>query len=382
MGLLSRARELLSGRRSRALARARRREAEGRLEEATALYLEGEEPDEAVRLLSLRADSALDPATRLSLLAQAAGRATGERSRELELRRRRLMAELVKESKLDLTRPELRDLADRLGALGDPSLAAELYALMGDSDAQARMLVQAGAIEKLENVLDAEERRERAERQQSEIERRVRDFLSLGLRRKAIAEGATLRTADTALAVLLDDVLRKKITGPRVRLELDGVVSELVFGHEILIGRAGATLTVASPAVSREHLVIRRGASGPEIADLGSSNGTLLSGVRIDAPLPVGEGIQVFLGGEVAVRVSPSDAGAVRIELGDDTLIAPLGPFSVLGCRISPGADGWLELVATAPLFLAGLRVSGGIELCHGDSFSVSAGDAARLRLP
>jgi hypothetical protein len=148
-----------------------------------------------------------------------------------------------------------------------------------------------------------------------------------------------------------------------------------------VVGRAGADLVVASPSVSREHLTVRRGPRGPEVLDAGSRNGTLLGGARIDVPVSVGEGIELALGGDVPLRVSPWRSG-VRLEVAGQTLHAPLGPLEIGGWKLTLGEDRWLELESTgAPALLGRLRVDQRIELCRGDELGESADGPLRLRV-
>lgn len=369
-----------SGRRARALVnRARREEALGHLDEATALYVEAGAGAEAARLLVLRADNALDAGERLRLLALAKSHATGDAAHEIALRRARLAVELARSGELRPGQSELRGLARELESLEERELAADVYAMLGDTDAEARALVAAGAVDRLEQVLDARESVDRAARDRDERARRVRDLESAGRRRDALAAGAALRDDDD-IAGILRRIEVERVTAACVRLVLDGVEHEIAFGDEVSIGRADATLVVPSPAISRRHLLVRRGTPGPEALDAGSRNGTTLAGARLDVPVAVGEGIDVLLGGEVPVSLAPWQGG-VRIAVGDRVVYAPLGPLEIHGWRVAPGADGWLELQAASPAFLGALRVDGRVELCRGDALGVAAGAAPCLEV-
>jgi hypothetical protein len=361
--------------------RARRLEASGRLEEATALYLDAGQKGEAARLFLLRAEAAPDPLERLRLLGQARSLAEGEQRDDAARRRARLSLELVKAGKLVLVAHELAELAKELEGLGEPAAAAEAYARAGDVDGQARALVGAGAIEKLEQVLGAEQERVRKARDKDERERRVRDLELAGKRREALSLARRDAGADERLAALAAEIEARRVLGPRVRLEIDGETSVVLFGERVLVGRAGADLVVASPSVSREHLSIRRGSRGPEVIDEGSRNGTLLGGARIDVPVAVGSGVELMLGGDVPLRVAPWSSG-VRIDVAGETLHAPLGALQVGSFELALGDDRWLELVAAAePALLGGLRVEREIELCRGDEIRESAGGPARIRV-
>ncbi len=67
-------------------------------------------------------------------------------------------------------------------------------------------------------------------------------------------------------------------------------------GHRLKVGRSKrhADLTLADPALSRQHFEVRPGMAGiPFVRDLGSNNGTYLRGVRLEAdkemPLAAGD---------------------------------------------------------------------------------------------
>lgn len=367
MGFFSKVGELFAGRRRAGLARARRLEATGALEEATASYVELDERAEAVRVLLLRAEAALDVERRRLLLGQAAALASGEQAREVEAKRARLTLDLIESSAYAPSRAELQALAARLEQVGEAGLAAEVYARVGDREAEARMLVEAGAIDRLEAVLDSEQARERAERERLALHTRVGDLALSGARREALAVGGDLREPDARVADLLKSIQVRRISLPRVRLSLGGETLDVIFGDEVTLGRAEATLVIASPAVSRTHLSIRRSPEGPEAVDLGSRNGTLLAGARLGAPVRVGPGLELELGGEVRVQLTPWQNGGVRIAYASEVVHAPLGALELDGWKLSAADDGWLELELGAPALLDALAVHGVIQLLRGD---------------
>jgi len=381
MGLFTRARSIFLGRRRAALASARRAEALGQLSEATALYLDAEAPDQAARLFALRADAAMSASERYLLLGQALSFARGEQSVEIERRRARLALELVRSGELQQTQDELRQLAAQLARLSEPSLAADVYALVGDAEEQARMLVEAGAIERLESVLDAEQDRARAQRERVELGSNLRDLMASGRRREGL-ELSVSANDDPSVADLVRRVRDSRVLGARVSLELEGNPLTVVFGNPVTLGRSNASIVIASPAVSREHLAFGRSAEGPRVEDLGSSNGTLLRGVRLDAPLTVTARVELMLGGDVPVAIEPWGDGGVVVECAGERLHLPLGPFVVGQWQLRPGADEWLELAAHGPACLSGLRVHGTIQLCRGDELRVDMDSPVRLRVP
>jgi hypothetical protein len=67
-------------------------------------------------------------------------------------------------------------------------------------------------------------------------------------------------------------------------------------------------LAVADPNVSRHHAEVRRGADNTwAVVDLGSTNGTKVNGLRIDAPRQLEDGDEITLG-STSVRFEASGA--------------------------------------------------------------------------
>jgi ABC-type multidrug transport system ATPase subunit len=65
-------------------------------------------------------------------------------------------------------------------------------------------------------------------------------------------------------------------------------------GRPVVVGREGADLVLASPAVSRRHAIFERHGGGHAVRDLGSTNGTFVGGRRIArADLAPGAVVQI-----------------------------------------------------------------------------------------
>jgi hypothetical protein len=369
---------------SRELARARRQEALGQLAEATASYLEAGSRADACRLYQIRADAAADPSERLRLLAQGIAVAPEHQADRLRKRWARLRFEQA-QGRLALGQTELLALAEELEALGELTLASEAYAMGGDAEGRIRALIAAGAIERLEQELDAELSEAQAERRRRELIGRIRDLDQQGKRRKALELGRALQTLqprqDEALAELRA-IEQARLIGPRVRLEIDGCETEYVFGDEVIVGRFGTPVELLSPSVSRAHLRIRRSIHGAEVVDLGSRNGTTIGGARLETALLVRSPATLVLGGEVSLQVAPLRAG-VRLKAAGIDVCLPLGPLAIGAWRLELGADGWLELCLNGTLAtLHGLLISECVELCRGDEICEARAERPRLRVP
>lgn len=79
--------------------------------------------------------------------------------------------------------------------------------------------------------------------------------------------------------------------------------------RQFVIGRAKeCTLRTSSDAVSRQHCVIERSEQGEfRVRDLGSRNGTLLNGAKIDSPRPLVDGDELQVGPLHFLVVAPAD---------------------------------------------------------------------------
>ena len=95
-------------------------------------------------------------------------------------------------------------------------------------------------------------------------------------------------------------------------------------GNEVVIGRTDGAIKVPSNAVSRQHVKITR--DGDQIV-IRHRNGAARGIRRINVARPArGEGIELKLGKEVPLRITPSRkiAGAVEIEVAGSTYFASL----------------------------------------------------------
>jgi hypothetical protein len=198
----------------------------------------------------------------------------------------------------------------------------------------------------------------------------------------ALAERDDPRASDLARGIRA-----RLLRGPVVDLEVDGQTRRYALGNEVTIGRGDATIVVSSRAISRLHVRVTRGSTGAVAEDLATRNGTFLAGARVSAPIPVGDRLELTLGGEVPCVLAP-DADGIAIEVGGERYLAPLGPLKRLGWRISvegAGEDSFVVLssegAAVRPV-LGEFELAPRVELCHGDEIRASRGGPVRLRVP
>jgi hypothetical protein len=361
------------------------------------LFAQAGRHDEAARVMILRGDAEADAAARLRHYVQAAQMAPEGSNVHTHAQRKRWLCVLAMAADTPTTaalRGDLARAASELDALGDHAHAAEAYARAGDVDGQARALARAGDIEALDALLTAELKRDR----DVSARRRAHDDIALlvasGRRREAAAIG---RASD-------DEVLREKgraielqrVAQSIVHVSLRGKELAIALGDEVVIGRAPdqegssirpATVTVASAAVSRRHLVITRKNGEAVVRDLGSRNATTLRGLALSGEAPVRDGLELRLGGEVPLVVRPTDelAGAVAIEIGGVHFIAPLGP-AALGVgrwRLERADDGWVELATddSPPAFAGALQLVTQVTLLLGDVIAQERGQRPVLEV-
>ena len=91
----------------------------------------------------------------------------------------------------------------------------------------------------------------------------------------------------------------------RVHIEYMGDSVELPLGETVIGRDVKCALRFNDPAVSRRHLRFIRRAKEVFVEDLGSSNGTLLNGRAVAAPLRIVDGDEVHVGSRVlTVRIT------------------------------------------------------------------------------
>jgi hypothetical protein len=376
----------------RVAAQARAAELRGDLSRAAELFGEAGNNLEVARVLLMRGDGESDARSRLQLFTQASKLAPEgtETNKLARLKRAELLLALAGDTAVSaVARHEVAEAARDLEAIGEPIKAAQAFARAGDKEGEARALQAAGDVEGLEFLLSTEQYNERSSRARDERTKDVDLMIQCGKRREA------LQALDELLAGTPDDAsLRERANGLRARRVLAPVVAleaigerwVIVTGDEVVIGRTDGAIKVPSNAVSRQHLRITRDGDAIIIRDLESRNGTQLRGINLAGPLPVGDGIELKLGKEVPLRVTPSKRilGAVEIDVSGEKYYACLGPTRtpVTGIDLVAGADGWLELVSSgAKAFTGEVELVPRATLLVGDAISTTRGTEPLLRV-
>jgi hypothetical protein len=384
----------LFGGKKRKEERAKKCELVGQLDKAIGLYLEAELPDDAARVLLLKADAEVDPNKRMVLCAQAArvGESTphGKQARK---RKALLGFDLVKGARGATMRGELLRAAEELEAADEWQAAAEAYALVGDTDNEIRVLKEAGAIERLEDRLWETSEKARRERDRTQLIRRLRDLDIIAERRAALHAGRQwlARGADEQVQLEVDRIANRLLAGPSVVLDLRGSEERFVLGSEVTIGRTNADIVVASSAVSRQHLRLSRVEGQPRVTDLDTRNGTMLAGARVSGSLPIGEGLELSLAGRVPCTLTPLGTEAhapVVADVAGARYLLPLGPLQIGHWSLVDAHDGDDRFVVLRtldghePPHMAGYRLAYQIELCIGDRFAEQRDGPVILEVP
>lgn len=393
MGLFDR---FVRSRESKRAEEARARELAGDLQGAVQLYLQAEMPDEAARVLLLRADATTKAEQRIGFCDGAARVAQDPELRKQALARKALITfDLLKARGVASLRHELSRVAKDLEEAGELERAVEAYGLAGDGEAEVRVLTEMGAIEQLEERLRKSNADARKVREKESARRKITDLDRVAERRAALAaaQAALALAPDETVEEAAQAIRARLATAPVVDLVVDGTMLRCALGEAVTLGRGDAEIVVASRAVSRQHVRIRREGAGVVIEDLGTRNGTTLAGARIDGPMPVGEGISVALGGEVTCVVSPAREGVeasvapggVIVEVAGGRYVAPLGPLVVGPWRVERAIEGdevflILRTPPGAPRPVMGeFELAERVELCVGDEIRASRGGPVRL---
>lgn len=275
----------------------------------------------------------------------------------------------------------LADAAQRLERAERWNEAADCFELLGKTEDLARCLEQAGDIERLEAVLTtshaAEHRAARLRRLIAEQEMAT----TVGARdvaRRALRDATMLAPEDPSIADLLRRLEEKWPRGRRLRLDVDGVRVGLVGKLPAVLGRADADVVMRGGSVSRRHCEIDRRGDAVVVRDLGSRNGTLVSGVPIAGEIVLSGPTEVGLGDDVAVRVSPGDRGitieVVRgLDRGERVIVGET-ELRVAGLEatfVFEGDRAVMQPDPGVPVVLGAQGVAAGIDLLYGDALTV-----------
>jgi hypothetical protein len=386
----------LFGGRARTLARARAAELRGDLAEAAELFGLAQSLDEAARVMVLRGDAESDPSARLRHYVQAVAiaREGGAIHAHALRKRAMLLLELARGGPppTALGRRELAAAARDLEALGEMEAAAEAYAGAGDVAGQVRVLARSGSVDRLDALLVEQQAADRKARAQRDALAEFGALLASGRRREAVR--IALASDDDSLRDRARTVQAARADANVVRVVAAGRAFSIVLGERVVVGRSPAGpgaeaglgwIRIGSEALSRRHLEVARDGNDVVARDLNSKNGTFLRGLRLATEACMGSRLELHLGGEVPLVVSPTGdmPGAAAIEVGGVRYVAPLGPaaLGVGAWRLERASDAWIELVTddNPPAYAGALQLTPRIPLLNGDAFATERGGEPKL---
>lgn len=109
----------------------------------------------------------------------------------------------------------------------------------------------------------------------------------------------------------------------------------------IVVGRGeSADILIDNPSMSRRHAEFRQEGDGWVVQDLGSSNGTYIGGVRLEAPCPVQEGTEVAFGkfsivfGKAMGQDETAPAAAASVAAAAPSVAAGEGTMHIKGHEV------------------------------------------------
>lgn len=373
--------------------RARAAEAQGRHRDAAALYAAMGDRSEAGRCLAHAGDKATTLEERLSAWLDALSMypeiAIDER-KALEVKIGRAVLEDARARGLASSeeRRVLTDAAGRLERSGKLAEAADAFELLGRKDDAARCLELGGEVERLETLLaesnatDAREASIRRLVSEHELAHALGDRRSA---RASLQQACTLAPEDAGLRQMLRRLEARWVRAPHA-LSVDGTRVSFSLGLPAVIGRSDAEIVVRGTSVSRRHAELALAEGRVVLRDLGSRNGTLISGVVLAGALTLDAPLEVGLGDDVTLSVrAVADGVAVEVIKGLDRgaqYVVGLGGAGGAGTLTMPGLPATLEVdaegVALSPLggevaelvpegAATGRRVHGRIDLLRGD---------------
>jgi tetratricopeptide (TPR) repeat protein len=365
---------------------ARAAEAAGQYREAARLYAEAGATDEAANALLFLATRAATLRERAEAYEDALRflPEKGERRVEVEIQIGLARIEDARNRGPGSAeeRRVLAEAAARLEANGREADAATGYELLGRTEDLARCLEKAGDIERLEALLDAGQRKDSRDRVLRSALSEYELAMEVGQRleaRAALRRALTEAPGEPQVAELLRRLEARWLPPGRAELVIGGRKVVLVGTLPAALGR-DAELTIRGASVSRRHAELSKDASGALVVrDLGSRNGTLVSGVPLGASLSLLTEVTIGLGEDVGVRLVPEGAHVlVEVERGPDRgarFVVGDGALRLPGVRGSvsfPDGHAWLAPDDGVSIALGARACTKPIVLLRGDAVELA----------
>lgn len=338
----------------------------GELQEAARVFEYAGEHAQAALLRLEHAKTLRDPGERLDVLREGSARNPGQtpESSRLHGALARALLEASEQTEDIAQRRALQlEAASALEAADEPDRAGEIYEALGLLRRAATAYQNAGALERLELVLEVIDRADQHLEAQRNFERDIEQSIAEGRRRYAhlqlldradrpqlVPLDAPRSSATTSAnwVRLLNQLETRLLTRTMVDLRWgDGQTTAIRGVSRFRIGRApDADLVVPGPTLSRHHveLTLDHQADRPRLmaTDLGSRVGTFWDG----DPLVPGEPLALSGPGELALGVN----AAFEVHPVGDRDATPIGAFIR---AVGEPRGWWLYLPGGGPLWLA-----------------------------
>lgn len=365
------------------------RKAEGRraYREAAALYLEADAPADAARALLFHAALTDDVQERLWCYREALQwlEPDSPRFRQVNERFARLLLREGEEGAVPERQRQrwLMEAAERLAALGDGGEAARAYRLLGLTAEARNALMEAGDVESLERLLEAEQQANAQRLKADQLNKNVATWVRYGARSEAVQalEGALDEAWDPkqldGFRGQLSELQDKIPAARRVRMRIGGQLRVYAGRRSVTVGRGGCDLSLRDPSVSRSHLRVAGTGHGLVLEDMGSRQGVQVQGVPLAARAAFTSPVEVTLSLETTLRVTPNEAQSVVIEVvrGPDAglrFTSAEGPMLLPGGAVSLRFEnGWPTVApkTASAIILNGQRCTTSVSLLVGDRF-------------
>lgn len=289
--------------------------------------------------------------------------------------------------------------------VGDHGGAGECYELIGDELAAADAYQRAGEVERLEAVLEREERRRGGARRLDEAFAEYRLELARGEPELA---AAALRTCIAAaeppsqawrdratesenpasapdrrqvdyrrmLAALEERILDSSL----VTFRTAGGTVRYVGGFPLIFGREGrCAVVLRDGGISRRHAEVALADGHFLLRDLDSRNGTRLGGVAIAGTVPLAGAGQLGVGDHCDISFEATgDLLTLKVVRGIDrglVVMASTAPLAIAGVAELTFSSGRPRLEARPGhrLSLNGVQTGHAVKLCRGDAVQIGA---------
>ncbi|MBL9024385.1 MAG: FHA domain-containing protein [Myxococcales bacterium] len=260
-----------------------------------------------------------------------------------------------------------------------PSDAGEATAAAAEPGPPAAMRPPPRFVERARDIVSPDPGAKAERERQARVDVVLGDAESLSRRGMRLAALEHLREAlaveaHARLFDRLTDLERDLCRGSRGTVRWAAREVEIVFCSAARVGRGEVEVQVQSPCVSREHLLLRASADGPEVIDLRSTHGTRLGGARIDGPVAVDRPLTLLLGDSVSLQIAPWGRSHVLVTRPDGLpLVITCGPvwqLEDMAVTLAPHPAGEIWRLAAplrAPVEIGGMSLTT-VELRRGDT--------------